>query len=455
MAKQRISFVIQQAADEVYLLNFLKQLKPTSIGVIDNPALLRKILDAVPEIEIGWLRFFGRDANDEGRLWERGDEAIEMLFSRFRATGLHHRAYLYVMNEPVEHGLHLRQMMEWLVKLLKMARQVNIRCVAGNLGVGVYEQSEIDAGYFDDYLRELEDGYHIAGFHEYGPPILSMGAAGKLAEDMLDKAKVQPDKWPSPWDVQVSKTQQPTPGSMEANHFVGRVYRWDARAMHLGIRPPRKLITEAGPDRLDAILPIYQKLEQRYKRTEFRDGKNATLIVPWPHIGMRGINTLRWVWEDYYKDLGWTFERTALEFFKWLVWVYNDTIYRQGHIPEGQRKPSIEGVNLFVWTTPTKPDWGQAFGFDYSALYDLHQLMVAWTEELEAEEPAPDPEPEPEPTPDPDPDPTPLPIPIVLGIFTAEEALMFAHAELLESQAASERAEVWRKYAQRLQQPAQ
>lgn len=394
MTRQRISFVIQAAPDEPYLISVLKQLKPSTIGVIDDAGLLKRILDAVPEIKVGWLRFYGANANDEGKLWTRGDESIKDLIGRFQKTGLaiNPRAYLYVGNEPVEHGANLTKMLAWQVEFMRRAKAVGVHCVMGNFGSAVYEQSEIDSGAFDGFLTELSDGYHVFGIHEYGPPILPAGAAGKIAEDMLLKQLVQQEKWPSPWDTQVSKSQG---GSMEANFYIGRLYRWDARSMYLsianpGVKPARKIITEAGQDRFDRILHIYQEIEQRYRRDEFHDGKLQHLIVPWPHFCLRGVNTTRWLLEDYYP--AWGFNRAVLEQLKWLAWVYDDTIYRVK-----QQNPTIEGVNLFVWTSPDKRDWAQLYGFDYSQNRELHDLLIAWTRELETPVPPP-PEPPP-PTP--------------------------------------------------------
>lgn len=359
MSRQRVSFSIQEVPDQDYLLDVLKQLKPFTIGVIDNPALLVNILNAVPEIEIGWHRF---TEGGEAELWTN-DSNFHQLIDAFRGAGLHNhpRAWLYMMNEPVAHGKDLPRMTSWMVRAMTAARSAGIKCVMGNLGSAVYQKLEIDSGAFDEYLRKLDEWRDtmIAGFHEYGPPILPMGAAGRTTNDAyhLDPAMTQPDHWPSPWDVQVSGRQN---GSLESNYFIGRIYWWDERANHIGVRPPRKLITEAGQDRLD-IKNVYDEIGKKYS--------------PLPFLTVRGINTLRRYYDAIYPQ--WGFERANLEMFKWLAWIYDDTIYRN------QPVPSVEGVNLFVWTRPDKPEWGKDYGFDYSELRGIHRLLIDWTREIE------------------------------------------------------------------------
>jgi hypothetical protein len=375
LSHQRISFVIQEVPDQPYLLDFLKKLKPTSIGVIDNPALLRTILDAVPEIEIGWHRFTEKG---EAELWT-DDSHYHELIKAFKDAGLHThpRAWLYVMNEPVAHGKDLQRMCDWMVRAMSAGRTAGVKMVMGNLGAAVYQKYEIDSGAFDEYLRKLHEWRDtmIAGFHEYGPPLLPMGAAGRTTNDAYHLAPVmaQQDYWPSPWDVQVSGRQN---GSLESNYFIGRVYWWDERSNHLGVKPARKLITEAGQDRLD-IRNIYDVIGKKYS--------------PAPFLTIRGINTLRRYYDTLFPQ--WGFDRANLEQFKWLAWIYDDTIYRN------QASPSIEGVNLFVWTRPDKPEWGKDWGFDYSGLRGLHSLLVDWTRQLQN---VPDDSPPAPPTPEPE-----------------------------------------------------
>lgn len=431
MARQRISFVIQEIPDagEAALIDFLKKLRPTSIGVVNNPALLVNILNAVPEILIGWHRF---TEQGEAELWTDDSHYTELI-DKFKDAGLHNhpRAWLYVMNEPVAHGKDLQRMCDWMVRAMTAGRKAGVRMVMGNLGAAVYQKYEVDSGAFDEYLRKLHEWRDtmVAGFHEYGPPDLPMGSAGRTTDARyhLDAGMAQYSSWPSPWDVQVSGRQK---GSLESNYYIGRIYWWDERSNHLGVKPARKLITEAGQDRLDdpELAKVYRAIGEKYPQDP-------------PHLTIRGWRTLRRYFEAVFEV--WKFpnkpeikvpvaERhmyTQYQMLRWLAWIYDDTIYRN------QTTPSIEGVNLFLICREGKPDWGRDFGFNYFApqTQPLLNLLTAWTTELETAQPAPDPTPNP--TPEPPSTPAPSLDPQLVVLLERWRDILDKDAQLLQAKA--------------------
>lgn len=369
MGKQRVSIVIQNVGDKNYLLNFLKQLKPTSVVVINNPDLLREILDTVPEIEAGVIRFY---REDDAYLWKDKD-GLNWLLQRWDSSGLpgNPRAYLYVSNEPVVGTVEeLHQMVDWHTNAAIVLRQHVIHAVMMNISSATMGRGVVESGVFDDFLRQMADGWHIFGFHEYSNAIPPLSTAGRPAEDMLDPAKCQPNNWPSPYDVQI--------GSLDGDWLIGRIYWWDEQAKKLGLKIPRKLITEGGQDH-----QTDQKGDYVLRQLEARYGKGS-------YLDLRGWNSFRGVLEAYYKDTypAPVFEHTIFEFLKWWMWVYDDTLYR------GQSEPSIIGMTLFIWS-PDKSDWDIQYGFDYSKNRVLHQMLWDWSTELYGEKPMPEPTPMP------------------------------------------------------------
>lgn len=403
--RQRIGMIFQGVDDEAAAIKWLNDAKIEVVGVINNPAFAKKLHDTVPSLRIIWHRY---TEGGEAELWTNNKNYAELI-QAFKNDGLHvyPKMYLYVMNEPVAHGKSLKIMCDSCVVGLNMCINAGVKTVFGNWGAAVYNKSEIDSGAFDGILRLAAERPDIVvlGFHEYGPPNLPMGAAGRTTDSKyhLDPAFCQPNYWPSPWDVQVSGRQN---GSLESNYFIGRIYWWDERSNHIGVRPARKVITEAGQDRLDVSL-IYDEIGKRYPPTAQVAGNLFTRIVAWVHsklrprktqadlmlevyselarrhdaispqfITIRGFQTLK----NYYNAVfpQWGFARTVVEMLRWLSWVYDDTIYRKYRAD--QTEPTIEGVNLFVWTYKDKQDWSLWYGFNYALEPEVLEWFVKWAE---------------------------------------------------------------------------
>jgi hypothetical protein len=162
---------------------------------------------------------------------------------------------------------------------------------------------------------------------------------------MLDRAKVQPDSWPT-------RAQVKGPMS-EANWLVGRLYWWDQRAVAKGYNRPLKVITEAGQDAMGVYADIDEQLKNRYGVS---NGHHTT----------RGWDSWANVYEAYYSNV---FpepvpENTQLAFMRWWDEIYDETIL---------------GINFFIWS-PNAYDWDTQFGFDYSKSVYLQGELIKWTE---------------------------------------------------------------------------
>ncbi len=374
---QRFSYNIdaKRVDDKNYLLKHLKALNPATVGVMDGPDLAREIKALLPGA-IVWHRWYGSGSEDEGQRWKQGDKAIDDILRRYQKDLGGSGIYCYVLNEPVEKDdSALRGLLAWLVRFMAKAKERGVHCVMGNLGTGVYELGQVQAGLFDDYLRAFADGYHIQGWHEYGGPFLPLSAAGRLSTDMLDKMLCQHARddnkhwWPFPDDVQQHHWQ--------SNFIIGRIMWWEKQEHHLGLKPGRKIISEFGWDQLDALkrgVHIYDALKKQYEFVD-RLGRRSW---PWPHITLRGWHTYKQVWEGTYDGQPgrnkWTHEQAAFEQLRWAHWVY----------PE-----SVIGFNLFTWAKGG--EWDTLYGFNYSEARELHGYLEDWTAELEkpTEPPAP------------------------------------------------------------------
>jgi hypothetical protein len=408
------ALVIQESPatfDREALLRHLEATRPYTYGFLQDAGLMAEALRRVPELKVAGLRTYRQD--EEKQFWKYGQAKITELLDAHLAAQAYlgfdlERGYLYVGNEDDWSTVDiLKKSLAWYVDLMRAARAVGVHCIVANFGVAKAPQAWIDAGYFDVLLAEFEDGFHALGAHEYYGAVGPAGCAGRYASMHVNKEEAQPKWWASPYDVQI--------GSMAGNWLVGRIFWWFDRCDTLHMRRPRTIITETGSDRLDDLehvrlsedsLPVnvYQILENAHKR--WSDERQHYDIVPWPHVGMRGWDTLQWVWEDYYGDTqGWSWQRAAFEFQKWQLFIYDDT-YPEVNAA-GRKTPTIEGIWQYAWCPDTF--WDTSDGFDISRLTEYHALVKDYADAIYATQ-QPD-EPPPDEPPDdggPGPDPAPL-----------------------------------------------
>ena len=395
--------------DREGFLAHLEHTRPYCYGFLQDAGLMHEALQRVPELKVAWLRTYRVD--EEKEFWRYGTAKINELIDAHLAAADYlgfdlNRGWLYVGNEPAwDTHEKLSNGLAWDIAMMQEARRRGVHCVMTNFGVATVSKAHVDSGIFDDYLREFSDGWHIMGAHEYGGPVEPAGAAGRLADMYLDAGLAQPERWPSPYDVQV--------GSIDSNWLIGCIFWWFVRCDTLGIPRPRTIITECGADRLNALenvelstgqhVNIYQQLEQDTQR--WSDARGQYDIVPWPHSGMRGWQTLKWLFENYYgQTQGWSWQRTCFEMTKWRLFVYDDS-HDVGYGNRGE--PTIEAVCYYAWCPGTF--WDTADGFDLSTMTAYHQLTVDYVDAMLNE-----PSPEPEPTPN---TPAWLPLALAGGAF--------------------------------------
>lgn len=146
------------------------------------------------------------------------------------------------------------------VELLRMATGEGIRVVFGNLWAGTPHQYWLQSGAFDPLIIELSGSQHKLGLHE-GAPFMIAGraAVGLRYEDMKDPAKVRRSQWGNPEDFPLSKLPN---GEYPHYWMIGRCIWWGIRALEIGVKPPRIVITEltAAINEQEGALDLYRVL---------------------------------------------------------------------------------------------------------------------------------------------------------------------------------------------------
>lgn len=249
--------------------------------------------------------------------------------------------HAYGPNEPAPNDkISWQGIIEWFIAFAEECERVGVRAVLGNLGPGNIERRDIDSGMWDPYLRMLDhyNGWHVIGEHDYTlfPPVTG-GAWGLSPDDMLDPARVQPDRWPTPSAI--------TDSTDNWHLMRGRWLR--ARARKLGLKIPGVILTECFFDRmpdLEQRTPnIYAELERRYGTSGYEQ--------------IKGHNTLENVLRHYYPY--WDFDTAIYEVLKWC-----DAAYPPEYIAFCQ----------YMLCTGA-PDWDRAYGYDFWNRPKLMQLM--------------------------------------------------------------------------------
>lgn len=389
-----IGFVVLSSANPDYDVARWKAARPHSMTFTQNTFhLVKRCLDEIPELQVAILRTVGDNEKELHLTGAKGAEGmIDAFINLCEYEGLdRNRCYLQLWNEPNLNSERAEKL-AWTVYAMQLARERGVRCSVLGIGMATLEREDWLSGDFDALLYELKDGYHILDIHAYGGPIVWAGAAGRLPDMYLDKNLAQQENAPSPYDVQI--------GSRPGNWYIGRVYDAFDQCDILGIDHPRVIVGECGPDRMKDLegvelstgqwVNIYDTLEQRYQREELHDGQFVTCKVPWPHWGMRGWNTLKWMWDDYYPN--WSIARVNVEMNKWQVWVYDNL--------EPGGKPHVEAIQVFAHC-PGMEDWDIAWGFDISKSDEWYGLVAEYADGIYNPPPGPSPDPDPDPPPEP------------------------------------------------------
>jgi murein DD-endopeptidase MepM/ murein hydrolase activator NlpD len=332
----RISMNIdaKRVADKTALFRILDKLQPTTCGVMDGLGLANEIKQRLPNAVV-WHRAFG-----ETEAWSNGTSP-NGLARLWKAQG-YGDVLPHGINEPVPSGARpWGHIFNWLIVNMDAMREVGLKGVVGNIGPALFNRADLNAGVFDGYCAawDRHADWHFRGDHEYTGILAPWGGGwgGRAPEDLLDPAKIQPDKWTRPEEI-----------TDATDNWHLQRGRWlDARSRKLGFRVPKKIVTEAlwdnMPDWELRSVNVYREITRRW-------GNSGYPVL-------RGQHTLR----DYYRVVfpGWTFPQALAEQLKWVERVY---------------PPDYLGFNLYQWCTGT--EWDREYGFDLATLEGMFTMLV-------------------------------------------------------------------------------
>lgn len=363
--RNRMSFNVNGArvGNVDYFLNFISRLKPTTVLVMDDTNLLKRVIDVTPT-SIPIYRSYSRE---EGSQWK--NRTPESYVDEITAGGsLDRRFWIYVLNEPVARGVEeITKISNWLIRVGQLLEERGYHAILGNIGPATWESWDIDAGLWDNYLRYLSDcsqrGSHYAGWHEYTSFLLPYGV-GKwnFESHILNRDAVQREYWPTKEDLPIAKVEWNGQMVYPPYWHLLRSTWLDIRSDALGIPRHKKVITECFWDRMVDIPEDY------FRQLE------ATFGLPHDgYIGIRCANTLENVWKWYYPDM--SLSQVMQMQLEWANDIYPDEYI---------------GFDMFTWSFNT--EWDYNYGCNYGWFEELHELMIDYnnsnTEEpTEPEEP--------------------------------------------------------------------
>lgn len=356
MTLNRISWNINGSnyPDKNYFNDFLRKQKPSTVLVMLDRQLAIDLAAALPNTKVVHRAysehdhvFWSTDKQSDGQV----RYVSPQQFVAEEISWGHPEVYRYVLNEP---AVGDSRMIAWLVDVGKRFVDAGYKAVLGNISVGGYEAHHVESGYFDPLLKMSVDFENIYfGCHEYTGILLPFGVGQWGFDQLYTKERCQPKDWPKPealpikryWNEETQHWDLPPYWNFRRSDW------WTIRSQEQGYGTPKYWITEAGWDALPNLgaRGVYEHFQRIYG-------------IPAPHKSIRGVNTLKPIFEDYFRELGWSFQRAAFEQLKWL-----DSIYPANYV----------GLNLF--TVSGSPDWKDDAGCDFSPLRELHSLLLAET----------------------------------------------------------------------------
>lgn len=372
MSKFRFGFNINgnNVGDETYFLNFIEKLRPSWVLVMSNQTLANKIIDRTNGQTTVIDRAYSGHDGSQWQFMSPRDYAQELM------GGKNKHLWKYILNEPWAGTAELKKLVNWVSEVVAIMTDNGFKVVAPNFPTGNGETWQIDAGYFDPLLYRMNErrGNALFATHEYAGIALPAGVGLTSSWDMLDKEKMHPSKW-----VDVSDLGDFMNKRTEHLWHLLRSSWYLVRAKELGIPTLDVVITEFGWDRLPDMTQgqnhIFDALQKRY-------GIANTYSV------LQGPYSLANIWDYYWKDLGWSTAKAIVEQFRWA-----DSIYPDNYL----------SLMPFMWTVGDM--WSDNRGYDYAKDYELHEMLIEWSNELHNDDdngiptvpPVIDPIPEPEP----------------------------------------------------------
>lgn len=244
-------------------------------------------------------------------------------------------------NEPsFGSGQRLIEFVNKEIELMRLARAAGCTFAMGNFSVGIFEPEDINAGYFDNYIRAFHQYGHYLALHEYSVAVLPFGVGRWTTGYLLDRIFVQPANWPRASDLPTCPN-----GEFGSYWYLMRGTWFLCRADTIGVPRPPILVTEFGWDNLPNIKPQIEPLRQQFG-------------LPQYFFDMRGVNTYPRLWAYYYPQ--WSFAEAVCHQLAWAESIY---------------PPDYLGFALFTWGWYPDSPWRQTdfSGRENPAMFEAHK----------------------------------------------------------------------------------
>lgn len=348
--RNRISFNVngRRIGDLSYFYSFMSQYRPPWVQIMDELEIAEKTLEVTGGDSNVIYRIFHPENGTQWKTW-KPKEYVETL------EHVPKDLWLYLLNEPAGSANEVPRMVNWINEVTQLLTDRGHKVVAANLPVGHPEPWQIDNGHYDSLLQTLGERSEVTrfGVHDYAAIVLPHGVGAWGQWDMLDREKVQPDKWPKPEELQAARVRR-------INHLwhLMRSSWFNIRAQEIGVPKHKLVVTEFGWDRLPDLTigqnHIYDALKKRYG-------------ISGGYVDLHGFRSLGNVWNHYWPE--WDITEATFHQLKWANEVY---------IPE------YEGMLLFFWSFGD--EWDTLQGANYGADRNLHEMLLEYSRALSNDE---------------------------------------------------------------------
>jgi hypothetical protein len=360
----------QGLADEPYLIAHAREVNPCTVLVMDNFGLAIRFKQEFPNAVVITRTY---SAYEGGQCLQDNPRAqVDRFIAEANGFGsqVKNQLVLYGCSNEPSYGSNnsLQQILSAEHEFMTYAKSKGVKVCSGNWGVGNFNPDHVDAGLYNQYLRDIADGGHYLCVHEYTTFFMPFGVGLFSRECLIQgyqlnpprNACVQPKNWPTRTQIQPRRIPFPslaqseetwldvpfgyqmmlpyyslpqaqaTSGVLPPYWHIFRVYWLFIVADELGIPRPQTIVTECCHDNLSDI-----------DRAEPR-----ALSILEPIFGnpvfmndLRGAPSHCRLWETYYFPQ-WSCEEALLQ--QWLWW-------------DSVADPSIIGFTAYTWSY--HPHW--------------------------------------------------------------------------------------------------
>lgn len=329
MTQSRISVNVhaQNIPNRGKFFQFLRELNPVAVVVLDEPGVALDIADKLPECQV-IFRFNGDGGDGDLHRRYKPEEWLAKITDKVRGDK---RIILHTTNEPALD----KALIDWHVALIEAANAQGWRLCVLNLATGNPEPEKRDKE--GKIIREsqwetakpllellAEHRQHVLGLHEYAGGVITSGLIGG------DPKFIAPGEWPAIVPF--------------TRYHCGRNRFLVEYCERHNLKPPRIILTEHGFDDTSDIKPWLESLNK----------------TP-PYTGIRGWRSLAKQWASWWPM--WGAEKAYAEQLMWA-----DRALYQGTPVEAQ----------CIFSYGDSGGWQQ---FDIAGADELQKLLIAYAKE--------------------------------------------------------------------------